>query len=119
MDRKEWSVVSVNRGGPKLSHIFFDDDLLLFGEASFSQAQVMEHTLAQFCGISDQVVNRGKSRIWFSPNTPNYLWHSISSEFHIPMTNDFGTYLGMPIHHGRKKGMFSYLVERTQCKLAG
>lgn len=61
VERKQWSAVSVSRGGPKLSHIFFADDLLLFGEASFSQAQVMEYTLAQFCGFSGQRVNRCKS----------------------------------------------------------
>lgn len=35
------------------------------------------------------------------------------------MTNELGTYLGMPIHHGCKKGRFSYLVERARMKLTG
>lgn len=56
-----------------LSHIFFADDLLLFGHASFFQARVMKFILAHFCGFSGQRVNRGKSRTWFSPNTPLYL----------------------------------------------
>lgn len=54
----EWKPVAVSLGGPSVSHLFFADALLLYGEASFSQARLMEHTLATFCGISGQKVNR-------------------------------------------------------------
>lgn len=45
--------------GPEVSHIFFVDDLLLFGEASFSQARLMEHILAEFCRISGAAYQPG------------------------------------------------------------
>lgn len=61
VDRQEWPAVKVTWGGPKLSHIFFVDDLLLFSEAYFSQVRLMEHVLAQFFGFSGQKVNRSKS----------------------------------------------------------
>lgn len=60
---RNWQPVKVAKDGPGVSHIFFADDLLLFGEASFSQARKIEHVLASFCGISGQRVNRHKSRI--------------------------------------------------------
>lgn len=39
-----------------LSHIFFVDDLLLFGETSFSQARIIEFLLADFCGFQGNVL---------------------------------------------------------------
>lgn len=65
VELKTWTPVRLARPGPMVSHIFFADDLLLVGEASFSQARVMEHILAQFCGVSGQRMNRSKSRVWF------------------------------------------------------
>lgn len=116
---KAWKPVRIARNGPMVSHIFFADDLLLFGKTSFSQARTMEYILAQFCGISGQRMNRGKSRIWFSPNTPMYLRNSICSEFRIAPTTNLGTYLGMPLVHGRKrKAHYNFLVEKTTRKLA-
>lgn len=63
MEDKKWSPIRVSKTGPGLSHLFFVDDLLLFGEDSFSQARQMEHILSEFCGFSRQRVSRRKSRV--------------------------------------------------------
>lgn len=52
VDSNVWRSVRVARNSPGISHIFFVNDLLLFGEASFSQARVIEHVVAEFYGIS-------------------------------------------------------------------
>lgn len=91
VESKTWSPVCLSRDGQKISYIFFTDDLLLFGEASLSQARVMEHVLAQFYGISEQRVSRSKSRIWFLMNTLSYLQNSIYLEFRIQASSDLGT----------------------------
>lgn len=78
-----------------------------------------KHLLAQFCDISGQRVNKGKSRIWFSPNTPIYFHISICLEFQVLPTSNLGTYLGIPICHGQGSRRFTYLVDRVQRKLAG
>lgn len=62
VNEKRWSLVKASRTSPGISHIFFSDDLMLFGDASFAQARLMEHLLATFCGFSGQritVVNLG------------------------------------------------------------
>ncbi|CAL8132777.1 unnamed protein product [Prunus armeniaca] len=64
-----WKSVKVARNGPAISHLFFADDLILFGEASIHQAKLMKHCLDLFCGASGQQVNFVKSRICCSPNT--------------------------------------------------
>lgn len=35
-----------------VSHLFFTDDLLLFGEASVEHTRVMEAILQEFCAVS-------------------------------------------------------------------
>ena len=55
-----WKPITLSRGGPPLSHIFFADDLILFGEASVSQFNVMVNCLNSFCSFSGQKVNYQK-----------------------------------------------------------
>lgn len=86
------ATVNIKCGGPKLSHFFFVDDLLLFREASFFAGKANGTCLARFCCISSKQVNCEKSRI-FSLLIPSiYLNHAISSEFHISTTLDLGSY---------------------------
>lgn len=54
MDCKEWKPISLSRGGPKLSHICFADDLILFAEASVAQVKVIRKVLERFCFASGQ-----------------------------------------------------------------
>lgn len=103
-----------------MSHLFLADDLLLVGEASYSQACVMEHIISQFCAVFEQWVNRRKSMIWFSPKVPAYLRHTICSSFEITATSDLGIYLGVPLLHNRtRKSTFQYLMEKVRGKLKG
>ena len=63
-----WKCVKVSRGGPEVSHFFFADDLILFGQASTKQAEVMRECLDIFCGFSGQQVSFPKSRVYCSNN---------------------------------------------------
>lgn len=120
VEQKQWWPVWLARNGPYQSHVFLADDLLLLGEASFSQARLMEHILGVFCGNFGERMNMNKSRIWFSPDTPNYLRNSIYAEFKITPTLDLGVYLSVPLVHGRVwKRHYQYLIERTEKRLAG
>ena len=42
----------MTRGGTQVSHLMFADDVVLFGEASKEQAQVINDCLSEFCVIS-------------------------------------------------------------------
>lgn len=80
----------------------------------------MHELLQDFCGQLGQRVNGGKSRIWYSPNTPLNLIQSITKEFGIPSTNDLGKYLGVPLVHTRLRSrQFNYLIDRVNGRLSG
>lgn len=116
--RRDWIPISLAPHGPTVSHIFFTDDLLLCGEVSFSQARTVEYILADFCHLSGQWVNRTKSRLWFSPNTPRFMRNLICSTFGISPTSDLGTYLGVPIIHGRVHlHHYQYLLDKAARRL--
>lgn len=53
----------MSKNGPGVFHIFFTNDLLLFGEASFSQARIMEFTLGKFYGLFGHRMNRAKLKL--------------------------------------------------------
>lgn len=120
IEKKEWKPISLSRGGPKLSHVCFADDLILFSEASVSQVRVIRKILEQFCVVSGQRVSLEKSKIFFSNNVSEDLAKQISDESGIQATHDLGKYLGMPILHKRiNKDTFRDVVERVTSRLAG
>lgn len=105
-------------GGSLFSICFFADVLLLLGEALSSQAKVIECILSLFCGESGQRINRAKSLVWFSPNTPNYLRCTICKCFEITTIANLGMYLGVPFIHRRvQKSTYQYIVDRVSRKL--
>lgn len=57
MERKEWKASRVSQVGVRIFHLFFVDDLLLFGEASVLQAKVIKNILEAFFGESRQKLN--------------------------------------------------------------
>lgn len=52
--RKEWKPVQLSKNGPGISYLFFANDLLLFGEASLKQVEVMLECLNLFYGASGE-----------------------------------------------------------------
>ncbi|OMO56897.1 reverse transcriptase [Corchorus capsularis] len=48
-----WKPIVMGRGGPQISHLFFANDLFLFGRATEAQAHVMRRVLDSFCSASD------------------------------------------------------------------
>lgn len=116
---KHWKVPSIGRRRLPVSHLFFADDLLLFGEASVEQAHIMFDILQTFCGESGQKINGKKSRIWYSPNTPLCVRTAITIGFGVPPTQDLGIYLGVPLIHGRfKHSHFASLVDKVKGHLS-
>lgn len=96
-----WTAIPLTRGGTRLSHLMFADDVVLFGEASKAQALTIKTCLQQFYEASGQKVSVQKSRIYFSPNTNEATKAEVCSTLGIECTDDLGRYLGVPVFHGR------------------
>ncbi|XP_031115795.1 uncharacterized protein LOC116019654 [Ipomoea triloba] len=115
-----WKGIQISKNGPSLSHLCFADDMILFGEAMVSQAEIMIDCLNKFCSSSGQKVSFLKSQLFVSPNTANSLADDISRIMSILITKELGKYLGVPSLHGRvNKSTFAAVEERITTKLQG
>ncbi|KAK1584321.1 hypothetical protein Q3G72_031946 [Acer saccharum] len=114
-----WKSVKISRGGPEVSHLFFADDLILFGQASITQAETMRECLDTFCEFSGQQVSFPKSRVFCSNNIREGAARAIARVCGSPITHDLGNYLGVPLIHSRVTNQtYRDLVEKTQRRLA-
>ncbi|KAF7135390.1 hypothetical protein RHSIM_Rhsim08G0109800 [Rhododendron simsii] len=101
-----------------ISHLFFADDLLLFWEATSFGCYAIDEILRKYEIASGQMVNREKSSLFFSPNTPADVKQGISEALNIRFENHGGKYLGLPSIIGRSKtGVFQYVKDRVIAKL--
>ncbi|KAL6134809.1 hypothetical protein ACLB2K_067037 [Fragaria x ananassa] len=114
-----WKPIQSSQSGPFISHLFFADDLILFSEASTSQATIMKCCMDTFCNLSGQSVSLEKSMVYCSPNVSSDLANRISSICGSPITEDLGVYLGMPLIHSRvSAATYTNLVDKVQTRLA-
>ena len=120
MDEGEWSPIRLNAHGPPISHLFFADDLILFGEASTSQVDTMLKCLNLFCSTSGQKVSNTKTKVYFSKNVHISRALALSARLGVSLTGDLGKYLGIPLLHKRATCVtFAPLLERTSSRLSG
>ena len=61
--------VSICRGGPHISHLFFADDSIIFCWATMSECAVLQQLLALYERASGQQINGAKVALFFSKNT--------------------------------------------------
>nr|KYP56524.1 Putative ribonuclease H protein At1g65750 family [Cajanus cajan] len=114
-----WKPIRISRGGPKIAHLAFADDLLLFAEASVDQVEIIQTCLDLFCSSSGQKVSQDKTRIHFSKNVSWRVREEISNKFGFLRTDNLGKYLGVPIHHRRvNRVLFKGVVEKVNQRLS-
>ena len=74
--------VSISRGGPKLTHLFFADDSLLFCKATAQDVTRIQDILNEYEHALGQQINKSKTTIFFSKSTTQadqniyHPWHA-------------------------------------------
>jgi hypothetical protein len=66
-----WKPIQIPRSTPKLAHLAFADDLLLFSEAKLEQNNYINIILDLFCRSSGQKVSKDKTRMFLGNSVAN------------------------------------------------
>lgn len=119
VNKRLWIPTSISRNGFDVSHLFFADDLMLFAEATTGQLREVLKCLEDFSSLSGLSINYDKSKIFFSKNLPAAKVQEWGQLCGIPTTRNLGTYLGVPLRHGRaSRSHYNYILDRMRSKLA-
>ena len=112
--------VAICRGGPKISHLLFADDSLLFCQAKIEECMRLMEVLEKYEKASGQVINKEKTALFFSKNTPEQIKSTIQQLWGVNGTSNFEKYLGLPAMVGREKQtIFNGLKERVAHRIQG
>nr|XP_023894138.1 uncharacterized protein LOC112006071 [Quercus suber] len=112
--------VSICRNGPKLTHLFFADDSLLFCRATIQECRKVMEILATYERVSGQRLNREKTALFFSKSTALEHQSQIMDELGVSKLKQYEEYLGLPAMVGRhKKASFGKIKQRVWKRLQG
>ena len=106
--------------GPAISHSFFAYDSLIFCQATREDCTSLENILEIYEHAYGQQLNRDKTSLFFSSNTPQDIQDDIKFRFGIEVIKQHETYLGLPSLVGKSKcNTFRNLKEWLDNKLVG
>jgi hypothetical protein len=102
--------VQVCHDAPRINHLFFTDDSLIFMKANEASPLKLQSILALYEDISGQMLNKEKSTVMFSKQTTQAAKRKFKRLLQISDEAFNERYLGLPIHLGRSKNKaFGYL----------
>ncbi|XP_026411211.1 uncharacterized protein LOC113306496 [Papaver somniferum] len=110
--------IKVGCNAPPISHLLFADDLLVFSNAKFVEAENILNVLNEFSKSSEQLINLEKSGIFFSPNTHKNTIDNVTRILGVNRISFNDKYLGSPLFtHVSKVKSFQKIIERVEAKL--
>ena len=95
--------ISIYKGCPRVTHLLFADDSILFYKASVGESRELRYILQKYKEASGQKINTDKSSIFFSPNTTQETKDEILDTLGPMQDTRHTRYLGLPSFIGRSK----------------
>ena len=112
--------ISICRNEPRLTHLFFADNSLLFCRASIQECMHIQALLSTYEEASRQKLNRDKTTLFFSKITDTEIQDSIKDLLGVLEIKQYEKYLGLPSFVGRnKKASLAFIKEQVWKKLQG
>ncbi|GMI81993.1 hypothetical protein HRI_001868600 [Hibiscus trionum] len=106
--------IRITRSAPRVSHLFFADDSLIFGEVTTECAARLLSLLEDYERCSGQVINYSKSGIFFSSNCIEYTREDVCRILRVSNLICPEKYLGLPMVVGRnRKKAFMAIRDRV------
>ena len=81
--------LSISRGGPQISHLFFADDSLIFCRVSLEDFRTQSSILHLYKQASGQKLNQEKTALFFSSNTSQDVRNVICIELRTSSTGKY------------------------------
>ena len=120
VDKGQIEGVKICRGDPRLSHLFFVEDSLIFGKAMLKDCDALQRLLAVYEKASGQKLNHAKTSLFFNSNTSREVQEEIKNQFGAQIINQHDKYLGLPSLVGRnKRTTFNAIKEKLGKVLVG
>ena len=103
MATKHLEGFSLCKNGPKISHLLFADDSLLFFRAKVGDVSKILEILGKYERASGQKINANKTTIFFGGNVTKSAKQQVQNLFGVSEIKEYEKYLGLPAVVGETK----------------